>query len=33
VVVDIECSGFFYVSNVVDGALAFLEAEMRRLGI
>jgi len=24
---------FFYVANVVDGALAFLEAEMHRLGI
>jgi hypothetical protein len=33
VVVDIECVGPFYVWNVVDGALAFLEAEMRRLGI
>jgi hypothetical protein len=32
-VVDIECIGPFYVWNVVDGALAFLEAEMRRLGI
>jgi hypothetical protein len=33
VVVDVECVGPFYVSNVVDRALAFLEAEMRRLGI
>jgi hypothetical protein len=33
VVVDVGCVGLFYVSNVVDGALAFLEAQMRRLGI
>jgi hypothetical protein len=33
VVVDIECVGPFYVWNVVDGALAFLQVEMRRLGM
>jgi hypothetical protein len=33
VVVDVECVGHFYVSNVVNGAMDFLEKEMRRLGI
>jgi hypothetical protein len=33
VVVDIGPGGIFYVVNVVQGALAFLEGEMRRLGI